>query len=298
MTFDFFNTSYLAFGAKITKAFRSLGGLLDNAGTNIDILAKQLAYYETYMNKNYKVPVPSSQTSPVQTKQIYDVLSNAPIVLKELRYDKTLNKLIVSLMYFNPSTRKITYANGMSDENQLKGYCYLTFATSNDNPSTNLVFVTDKDDKAISGKTKLFKFDISLTSEDYTEDEKTGGDDGAGVYDKIVLSEVSKYLPITPTNFDGHYSRMVYKVVDDTHQQTTYEATGDSYMLIGTPYQTETKVSVTKSDGTTVVYNGNKAPSAQWNSYPIYLKDGESLTVGGVNYYITKIELLNKRRVE
>lgn len=300
MTFDFFNTSYLAFGTKLTKAFRSLGGLLDNAGTNIDILKSQLSYYETYMNKNYKVPIPSVQTSPTQTKQIYDVLGSCPIVLKELRYDYTLNKLVVSLMCFNPSTRKITYANGMSDENQLKGYCYLSFAISNDNPSTELKFigVNETDTKSVTGMTKLFRFDISLTNENYTQDEKTKGDDGGGVYDKIVLSEISKYIPITATNFDGHYDRMVYKVVDETLAQTSYEAENDSYILIGTPNQTNSKITVSKSDGSTVTYNGNQAPSAQWNSYPVYLKAGEKVVTGGNGYYITKIELLNKRRVE
>lgn len=59
MTFDFFNTSNLAFGSKLTKAFNQLDRLCNEAEENIAKFLNQQSIFRDYVHRNYQVPVPT-----------------------------------------------------------------------------------------------------------------------------------------------------------------------------------------------------------------------------------------------
>lgn len=76
MPFDFFNAGYLAFGNKLTNAFKNLASLLDVAQANVAEIINIMSTYTKYINKNYKVSTPQSPTEPVQCNQLYNILNN------------------------------------------------------------------------------------------------------------------------------------------------------------------------------------------------------------------------------
>ena len=51
MTFDFFNTSDLAFGGKLTSAFKQLFNKCKQAEDNIDSVLEKQAIYSDYLFK-------------------------------------------------------------------------------------------------------------------------------------------------------------------------------------------------------------------------------------------------------
>ena len=57
MTFNFFNTSRLAFGSKLTAAFKQLNNMMDNSLEAVDRALSDLDYYQQYINKNYRFPM-------------------------------------------------------------------------------------------------------------------------------------------------------------------------------------------------------------------------------------------------
>ena len=79
MTYDYFNTSYLAFGDKLKKAFKSLGSLLDNGYKKVDSLSMQLSFIGNYLDKNYQVINPNNEDDPCNCDTIYKLLRNNPI---------------------------------------------------------------------------------------------------------------------------------------------------------------------------------------------------------------------------
>ena len=54
MSFDFFNTSYLAFGSKLYAAFVTLENLIMEAEDNLEQVKSDQAIYDEYLNKNYQ----------------------------------------------------------------------------------------------------------------------------------------------------------------------------------------------------------------------------------------------------
>ena len=53
MSFDYFNTSYLAFGQKLYSAFATLDSLAKEAKLNIDKIMTYQSLFDDYLNKNY-----------------------------------------------------------------------------------------------------------------------------------------------------------------------------------------------------------------------------------------------------
>ena len=67
MTFEFFNTSNLAFGSKLTSAFKTLDDMAQRSSNNINTLLSDLEFYEQYLDRNYRVPAPTTGTMAART---------------------------------------------------------------------------------------------------------------------------------------------------------------------------------------------------------------------------------------
>ena len=76
MTFDFFNTSDLAFGGKLTSAFKQLFNKCKQAEDNIDSVLEKQAIYSDYFFKNYIVGEPTNASSPCRTNEILNIIKN------------------------------------------------------------------------------------------------------------------------------------------------------------------------------------------------------------------------------
>lgn len=76
MTFDFFNTSDLAFGGKLTSAFKQLFNKVEQAENNIDSVLERQAIYSDYFFKNYIVGEPTNATNPCRTNEMLNIIKN------------------------------------------------------------------------------------------------------------------------------------------------------------------------------------------------------------------------------
>lgn len=76
MTFDFFNTSDLAFGGKLTSAFKQLFNKCKQAEDNIDSVLEKQAVYSDYFFKNYIVGEPTNASNPCRTNEILNIIKN------------------------------------------------------------------------------------------------------------------------------------------------------------------------------------------------------------------------------
>lgn len=76
MTFDFFNASDLAFGGKLTSAFKQLFNKCKQAEDNIDSVLEKQAIYSDYLFKNYIVGEPTNSSSPCRANEILNIIKN------------------------------------------------------------------------------------------------------------------------------------------------------------------------------------------------------------------------------
>lgn len=152
MSFEYFNTSHLAFGSKLTRAFRQLEKMCNDAELTIGRYIEDVEYLGEYINKNYRAPFPMSSSNPVRANEIFDVI-NDEIIIKEISYKD--NIFVVSLNYFNRVNNRFTIGKGSTDLKE--GYAFMPDSISNMNPTTEIKFVKSTE----QGKGKqLFKFRI------------------------------------------------------------------------------------------------------------------------------------------
>ncbi len=196
MPFDFFNTSYLAFGDKITRAFRTLGEELDNANKNIEFLQSQLDYINRYTNRNYEVPIPTSSAKATQGQQLYNIFKDTTLLIKEMAINED-GGITLNVVRYNPNNH--IYTEGTGDSGDLDwGWAILAQARSNNNRNRTIEFVQTE---PVSNK--LFKFRI---------------ENG-----RINISELADYVNIYPSNYCGHYKDVTLTAVDNPHTSTGYE---------------------------------------------------------------------------
>lgn len=138
MPFDYFNVSHLAFGSKLTRAFRQLEKLCSDAESNINIYLNDLEYLGQFINRNYRVPAPNSPDSPVRAREIFDVFDDETVI-KDISYNNGI--FTVSLIYFNRGTDRFTVGQGSTTKK--KGYACLKQSVSNMNPVNEITFVED-----------------------------------------------------------------------------------------------------------------------------------------------------------
>lgn len=155
MTYNFFNTSLLAFGKKLTSAFKSLNDLLKVAQDNVEQVLQDLRIFKPYGNKNYKVPTPSGGDRPCRTDELYNLI-NQPYYFEQFEYkDGTLT---ISGIAFNRSTKRITSFVGSTEITA--GSIYYPEAISNDTVGTNLRFYSSADSTKDRVGVKLCDYEI------------------------------------------------------------------------------------------------------------------------------------------
>lgn len=178
MPFDYFNTGYLAFGSKLTRAFRQLEKMFNDAEDNIGVTLKNLEILGDYVNRNYRAPFPTSEDMAVRCSELFDVINDS-YYFKELEYkDGTLR---ISINLFDRQTNRMTILSGSTSIKE--GYAYFKKSVSNISPASTITF-SEKQDDGLG--VVLFKYRIDYNNfiniEDGTSDVISFG---VGNMDKI-----------------------------------------------------------------------------------------------------------------
>lgn len=238
MSFDFFNTSHLAFGSKLTAAFKQLEKLKNEAELNLkNVLATQ-DVYKQYIERNYQVPVPSGLDSPCRVDEVFQII-DAPLIIK--RMERVNDVLYVDILSFNKITLRITNASGNTTLKE--GSAYYEQAISNTTSGVDIKFVGKN--KAETG-TKLFDFRI----------------DNNGY---ICLENASEY--IQSSNYGQYIS-----ITDGGNVTLPYTAT-DYECIVAVGQQSDTDI---KLNGITIL--GYWGSNQNKRYVIAYMKAGDQLT--------------------
>lgn len=142
MTFDYFNTSHLAFGSKISKAFTQLGRLLSEGEDNLEDLFAIYEFYQQYIDRNYPAPFPTRPDAPVRAKELYDLLNDGN-TLRSIYLDSEGN-LHAAVTLFKRISNRFTVAKGSTELK--KGFAFCLDSISNKNYSRDIQFVENYND--------------------------------------------------------------------------------------------------------------------------------------------------------
>ena len=175
MPFDFFNTSALAFGIKLTSAFTQLDNLKKNAQRNIDDILESQDIFQEVIGRNYQVPAPIKPTSACRTNEIFAIIENK-VYIRSLGIVNNVFK--VDIEKLDSLTNRVTAASGETDLRE--GYAFVNLAISNKEMNKQIRF-SKKNDKE-SSETLLFGFIID-------ED------------DKVTLRGDYSYLELYPQDY-------------------------------------------------------------------------------------------------
>lgn len=157
MSFDYFNNSMLAFGTKITRAFRTLEKLHTEAEANVEQVVKDQEIFSEYIERNYQVARPTRDESPVRTDEVFDLLNDKEVYIRRLEYSNS--KLRVDLVVFNRSNNRITQLSDTTDKKE--GYVYFKSSLSNSKPIGSLKF---EDDPYLTDSSLLFQYRIDSSN--------------------------------------------------------------------------------------------------------------------------------------
>lgn len=127
MTFDFFNASNLAFGAKLTGAFIQLHQLAEAGEKNLERVKDNVKLLERYTGRNYLVARPTSGDRPCRTNEIFNLIDDIKYRLDVLEY--TNNQLHIKAHIFNERNSRITVAEGSTSLKE--GYVFYIQAKNN-----------------------------------------------------------------------------------------------------------------------------------------------------------------------
>ena len=229
MTFDFFNTSDLAFGGKLTSAFRQLFNLLQQAEDNIDSVLEKQAIYSDYFFKNYIVGEPTNATQPCRTNEILNIIQQKQgainvstqvvdvglmVTVKANLYDK-VNNTVTSLIdtFTVPKTdfRGGIPINGTTlNQYFLRKYVYIKLADNNMSMIVNANFTDKKKTELEDGEFLLFILNVNPVG-DYTLEQLdsrfkvTVGDFSSYKSIKLEdgnLAEINHFIYQNGKNFD------------------------------------------------------------------------------------------------
>ena len=139
MTFDFFNASNLAFGAKLTGAFTQLENLADAAESNLERVYYNASIMEDYNGRNYLVARPTDGSRPCRTDEIFNLIDDMKYRIETLKYEN--GKLKVKLRMFTKANSRITVAEGSTSIK--KGFAFCKMADSNSKVDREITFVED-----------------------------------------------------------------------------------------------------------------------------------------------------------
>lgn len=238
MSFDFFNTSHLAFGSKLTAVFKQLEKIRGEAQLNLDQVLKDQEIYNQYIARNYQVPVPATLDSPCRVDEVFQII-DAPFIVKEFSYSE--GKLNISILTFNSTTLRITVASGSTELKS--GSAYYEQSISNLVTGREIKFVNKG--TATTGK-KLFDFRI----------DENG---------YICLEDINEY--IQPSDY-SHYS----SVTDGGNVSIPYTAQGyECVIAVGGLGDTDIKL----NDTTILGYWGS---GQMQRFVVVYMKEGDVLS--------------------
>lgn len=251
MTFDFFNTSDLAFGTKLTSAFKTLTNLKDEAKINVTDILANIGIFQEYLNRNYQVPAPIKPTSACRTDEIFNLVKDEAYI-NTVRYDSEDSKFKVSITFFDKLNSRITVATG---ETELKeGYACVVKAISNKNMNKTIRFV--EEEKDIEGsETVLFRFIVD--------------DD---IENKVKLYEIYDKLYIFPYDFSQY--RAIEKGEDI---QSPYTATKDECICVAVQNGYGADNSYIKLNGTRIYHINNGTSSNMRNHLILYLQKDDKV---------------------
>lgn len=175
MTYNFFNTSLLAFGKKLTSAFKSLNDLYKAAEDNVVQVLQDLRVFNQYGNKNYKIPIPTNGSRPCRTDELFNLIDQ-PVHFKRLQYSN--GSFVIQGIWFNKGSKRITNFSGQTSI--LEGSAYFTEGLSNNTTGSTVKFYSknSSDDR------------IGIRLFDYRIDNKTGI-----IYLKNPVSNLN-YIPL------------------------------------------------------------------------------------------------------
>lgn len=273
MTYNYFNASYLAFGDKLKKAFKSLGSLLDNGYKKVDSLSMQLSFIGNYLDKNYQVINPNSEYDPCNCETIYKLLRNNPISSFYIAPHEVITSgseelkgVQVSLKFFNPITDKLCTAQGFSttEDKEIKsGSCFLLPSVINNNFDGQLLFFGKNESVVISvNAIKLFDFE-------YIPEENN-----------ILLSNISEYIELRPGLYDRPYS--TGRIIDVTDKYYNNPIPSRKMLLVKT-INTSGDVTITVTfngeSNSTTMYSLHPNTGGKWSNYvlPLYLNEGDKI---------------------
>lgn len=120
MSFDLFNTSNLAFGNKLTTAFKQLFNNLQQAEDNITSVLERQSIYNDFVFKNYIVGTPSTPTSPCRSNEILNIVKHSdissPVKLECIGdNEETSDILTINLNVYDNSTNIVTNIIGSTN---------------------------------------------------------------------------------------------------------------------------------------------------------------------------------------
>ena len=179
MTFEFFNTSRLAFGSKLTAAFKQLDNNLYYALQNMDNVLSALSFYDQYKNRNFRAPVPTRGQMVARVNELFALVDDM-VTLQELKYEE--ETFSVKTTFYTKSINRIT--NAVGSTNLKEGFAFVTIAPSNSRMTRQIRF-SSKDDKT-GGEILLFGFRI---------------DDNNNIFLKGNLTETLKLYPQDATQY-------------------------------------------------------------------------------------------------
>lgn len=139
MSFDFFNTSHLAFGSKLTKAFLQLDRLCSEAEENQENLELILQEYSQYVNRNYKAPFPTRPDAPCRTNELFDIINDLNAI-KYIRLNEEGN-LECAINLFKRVSNRFTVASGSTTLKE--GYASVIDSISNAHPEREIQFTEE-----------------------------------------------------------------------------------------------------------------------------------------------------------
>lgn len=291
MPFDFFNISHLAFGNKITAAFKSLASKLDECNVHISTLSEMISAYNMFSGTNYLVPIPDSGLDAVQGNQIYNILKIKPYIVKELSFDEENCTITFKAIVINPSTNKITKIEGTSPADLTKGFAYVTLNSSNDkiNTAKAIQFASlDRYDNFIetSSTQILFKYVIET-----------------GSPKRVTLSALNQYIDLFPSNYDGHDNKCTLTTISNNYTAQNYEIILGKMTWNDNARRTPMTVTLYKneSDSTGSIIRtfgpGNFAYYSQSTQpFVVYIKPGERIVTDGV-FQLWRLQYSTERSV-
>lgn len=155
MSFDFFNVSNLAFGSKLTAAFRQLDRLYQEADENIRGILEQQEIFNQYLNRNYQAPVPTKPFNACRSNEVINLVTGQTI-FKSMDYNN--GKINIEIIKHFPLLNRICRIYGESE--LLKGYAFFKLASSNSKPETEIRF--SESSTAKSGELLLFEYHVDI----------------------------------------------------------------------------------------------------------------------------------------